>query len=78
MQAEARAEDIGELGLIEEESRKRKRGAEEAKTEKRGVEKVRSLISDKATTLMEKNLKNRGFFVERGFKKLISPFAEMF
>ena len=26
---------------------------------------------------MEKSLKDRGFIVERGFKKLISPFTEM-
>ena len=44
---------------------------------KRGAEKVRSLISDKAASLMEKSLKDRGFIIERGFRKLISPFAEM-
>ena len=26
---------------------------------------------------MEKSLKDRGFIVERGFKRLISPFSEM-
>ena len=44
---------------------------------KRGAEKVRSLISNRAAALMEKSLKDRGFIVERGFRKLISPFAEM-
>ena len=67
MQAEERTEDRGEPGQLGEESRKRKRGAE----------KVRSLISDKAAALMEKSLKDRAFIVERGFRKLISLFAEM-
>ena len=58
------------------ESRKRKRGLEEAEVEQRN-KKVRSLISDKVATLMEKSLKDRGFIVERGFKKLISHFPEM-
>ena len=74
IQAEARAKDIIELRSIEEESRKRNRGVE---AEKRGAEKVRSLILDKATALMEKSLKDRGFIVERGFNRLIFPFAEM-
>ena len=67
MQAEERTEDRGEPGQLEEESRKMKRGAE----------KVRSLISDKAVALMEKSLKDRGFIVDIGFRKLISHFAEM-
>ena len=67
MQAEERAEDRGELEPLDGESRKRKRGAK----------KVRSLISDKAATLMEKSLKDKGFIVERGFKKLISSFIEI-
>ena len=76
MQAEERTEDRGEPELLEEESRKRKRGAEEAEVKQRN-EKVRSLILDKATALMEKSLKDKGFIVERGLKKLISPFSEM-
>ena len=51
-----------------------KRGAKE--TEQRN-ERVIILISDKASTLMENSLKDRGFIVERGFNKLISPFFEM-
>ena len=35
------------------------------------------MILDKAAVLMEKSLKDRGFIVERGFKKLISHFFEM-
>ena len=67
MQADERAEDRGEFEPLDGESRKRKREAE----------KVRSLISDKAAALMEKILNDRGFIVERGFRKLISPLAKM-
>ena len=49
--------------LTVEELRKRKRGADETKTKK--------LISERAAALMEESLKNRGF------KNIISPFAEM-
>ena len=52
-----------------DEPRKRKRGADEAK--------ARNLISEKASVLMEGSLKNRGFIAERGFKNIISLFAEM-
>ena len=76
MQIEERVEDRGEPEPLEEESRQMKRGAEEAKAEHMN-EKVRSLISDKATALMKKSLKEKGFIVERGLKKLISPFSKM-
>ena len=33
----------------------------ESRKRKRGVEEVRSLISDKAAALMEKSLKDKGF-----------------
>ena len=59
-----------------EESRKRKRGADEAEVEQR-KDKTRNFISDKAAALMERSLKDRGFIAERGFKRLISLFAEM-
>ena len=59
-----------------EESRKRKRGVNETEAEQR-KDRARSFISDKTTTLMEKSLKEKGFIAERGFKGLISPFAEM-
>ena len=72
MQVEERDEDRGEPGPIEEESRKRKRRTEETEIEQR-AEKVRNFISNKEATLMKKSLKDRGFIVERGFKKLISP-----
>ena len=38
---------------------------------------MRILISDKAYALMEKILKDRGFIVERGLKKLISLLSEI-
>ena len=59
-----------------EESRKRKRGADEVGAEQR-KDKAKNFISEKATALMERSLKNRGFIAERGFKGVISPFAEM-
>ena len=49
---------------------------EKVETEQRN-EKVRDFVSDKAFVLMENDLKDRGFIVERGFNKLISPFIEM-
>ena len=63
------AKDRGEFKPLDGESRKKNRGAK----------KVRSLILDKEAARMEKSLKDIGFIVivERGFRKLISPFAEM-
>ena len=48
---------------------KRKKGADEARP--------RNLISEKGVALIEGSLKNRGFIAERGFKNIISPFAEV-
>ena len=76
VQEEERAEAKVEPEQPEEESRKKKRGVEESKTEQRN-ERVRILISDKGSALMEKSLKDRGFIVEKGFNKLISHFYEM-
>ena len=59
-----------------EESRKIKRGDDEARAEQM-KEKARNFISKKVAALMERSLKDRGFIVERGFKKVISPFVEM-
>ena len=39
--------------------------------------KVENFISESAVVLIEGSLKNRGFIAERGFKNIISPFAEM-
>ena len=68
-QVEERDDDNEENHQKVDEPRKRKRGANEAR--------VGNLISEKATTLMEGSLKNRGFIAERGFKHIISPFAEV-
>ena len=76
MQEEERPEARIETEQPTEETRKRKRGAEEAETEQSNG-KVRDFVSDKAFDLWEKNLKDRDFIVERGFNKLISPFIEM-
>ena len=59
-----------------EESRKIKKGVDEAEAIQM-KDRARNFISDKATVLMERSLKDRGFIAERGFKRLISPFAEM-
>ena len=74
--SEERGEVNKETNQSVEESRKKKRGAEEAEIEQRN-ESVRILILDKAFALMEKSLKDRGFMVENGFKRLISHFSEM-
>ena len=68
-QVEERADDNKENHQKVDEPRKRKRGEDEAK--------ARNLILEKATSLMEGSLKNRGFITERGFKNIISPFAEV-
>ena len=59
-----------------EESRKRKRGADEARAEQMN-ERARNFISEKAAALMEGSLKDRGFIIERRLQKVVSPFAEM-
>ena len=59
-----------------EELRKRKKGVDEGRAEQR-KDKARNFISEKATTLMERSLKDRGFIAKRGLKKVISHFAEM-
>ena len=61
MQEKERVEARGEPEPLDEESRKMKRGA---KVEQRN-ERVRILISEKESALMEKSLKDRGFIVER-------------
>ena len=75
-QIEGREDENEEYQQTMEESRKRKRGTDEAEAEQRKY-RTRNLVSNKAEALMEICLKDRGFIAERGFKKLISPFAEM-
>ena len=40
-------------------------------------ERAKNSISEKAIDLMERGLKDSSFIAERGFKKIISHFAEM-
>ena len=75
-QVEGRDDENEEHQQTVEESRKRKRGTNEAEAEQRR-DRARNFVSDKAEALMERSLKDRGFIAEREFKKLISPFAEM-
>ena len=77
VQEKERSEARTETEQLTADTRKRKRGVEEAEIEQRN-ERVRYFISDKAFVLMEKSLKDKGFIIERGFmfNKLISPFIE--
>ena len=75
-QVEERNNDNEEDHHTVDEPRKRKRGADEAGEEQR-KKRVESFISESAMALMEGSLKNRGFIEERGFKNIISLFAEM-
>ena len=59
-----------------EESRKRKRGDEEARAEISG-EKVSDLVSDMAYIAWRYKLQHGDFIGERGFNKWISPFQEL-
>ena len=54
---------------------KRKRNAKE--TEQGQENEVSEFVSGSAFVLWEKNLKEKDFNVERGFKKLISPFNKV-
>ena len=52
-----------------EESRKIKRGTDEAEAEQR-KDRTRNFVSEEAKALMERSLKDRGFIAKRGFKSL--------
>ena len=56
-----------------EETRKRKRGAEEARTEER-KEKVSDFVSERVYFAWKDKLQYKDFIGERRFSKLISPF----
>ena len=60
----------------EKNQEKEKRGADEARAKQR-KDRARNFIFEKETALMEGSLKDRRFIAERGFKKIISHFAEM-
>ena len=68
-QVEEMDDDNEENHQTVDEPRERKRGEDEAR--------ARNLISEKAPALMEGSLRNRGYIAERGFKNIISPFAEV-
>ena len=59
------------------ESRKRKRRTEGEKENPEVSERERTFITEKAQTVFEKELKERGFVCERGSSQLISPFKEV-
>ena len=67
MQIEDREDENEKQQQKGEESRKRKKGADETRAEQM-KERVRNFIFEKAATLMEGSLKDRGFIVERGLK----------
>ena len=75
-QVEEKNDDNEENHQTVDELRKKKRGVDEAGEEQR-KNIVENFISESAVALMEGSLKNRGFIMERGFKNIISPFAEM-
>ena len=75
-QEEERVKAKVESEQLVEETKKRKREVVEAETEQRN-ERVRTFISEKASVLLKESLTSRGFIVERGFNKPISPFTEM-
>ena len=68
-----RDEVRAELEQLVEESRKMKRGAEEARAERNG-EKASDWVSEQAYVAWRDKLQQRDFIGERGFNKLISPF----
>ena len=76
MQVEDREDENEKQQQKGEESRKIKRGADETIAEKM-KERARNFISEKAAALMEGSLKDKGFISKRGFKQVISHFAEM-
>ena len=59
------------------ESQKRKRRIEGEEENPEVSERERTFITEKAQTVFEKELKERGFACERGFSQLISPFKEV-
>ena len=59
-----------------EESRKRKRGAEEARAES-SREKASDWVSERTYVAWRDKLQHKDFIGERGFNKWISPFQEV-
>ena len=76
MQEKERAKVRAEPKQPVEESRKRKRGAEEARAETSG-EKASDWVSKKAYIAWSDKFQHRDLIEERGFNKWISPFYEI-
>ena len=70
-QVEERVDVNDELEQTVEESRKRKRGNEEAE---KNEQKASEWVSDMAYIAWRDKLQHRDFIGERGFNKWISPF----
>ena len=64
VQVEDRDDENEKQQQTGEESRKRKRGADEARAEQR-KDRARNFISEKVAALMERSLKDKGFIAER-------------
>ena len=73
-QVEERVDVNDELEQTVEESRKRKRGNEEAE---KSEQKASEWVSDMMYIAWRDKLQHRGFIRERGFRKWISPFQEL-
>ena len=70
---EPKTQQEKEEQVVEERATKRKRTAEH---EKKGeTEEEKDFVSGKAQGLWNRQLADKGFIGERGFGKLISPFA---
>ena len=75
-QEEERVESMEKVEQIVEDTRKKKRGAEEAGVESSG-EKASDWVSLQAYVDWRDKLQQRDFIGERGFSKLISTFQEV-
>ena len=72
-QEEERVDERAEIEQPVEETRKRRRGVEEAKVERK-EEKASDLVLERAYFAWRDKLQHRDFIGERGSNKLISPF----
>ena len=57
--------------------KKHKRAKQSRAEQAKAPEDDKAFISNEAYSLWEKNLSDKGFIVERGFGKFISPFTEI-
>ena len=73
---EEQEETRTEIEQPTEETRKRKKGAEETEIEQRKENQVSDFVSEHAYFSWKDKLQYNDFIRERGFNKLISPFLE--